>query len=383
MPEGVGPPAPGASDGAARVRAGLRERWRARSEPDGFLPFDRFMEIALYAEGLGYYARTRSPFGPDGDYYTAPRLTPLFARSLARYLAARLRAWGAPEGLHVVELGAGDGTLAELLLGEWSGPDRPFAGAEYWLLDRSETMRSRASAKASSAAAQAGIRLRTASELGELPVVRGAVLAHELFDALPLRRWERAREGWVELGARLDDRDVLVPARRATTTDPGPHGTARDGAELGEIREAAPLAAGLVRSVADRLGAGLFLIVDYGMERDELYRGHRHGTVSAVRAHHGEPDLLHDAGFSDLSAFVDFTTVREAAAASGLRLTRDERQAEALGRWGLPRVLEEAIARARSPEEEVRLRLAAKSLLFGFDRFRALEFEVRDRAGEG
>ncbi len=128
-----------------------------------------------------------------------------------------------------------------------------------------------------------------------------------------------------------------------------------------------------MREVADHLVRGVFLILDYGMEENELRRAHPAGTLAAVRSHRSLSDPLDRPGETDLSAFVNFTRVRAAARAAGWSELAFGRQAEALGRWGYPDVLAEELRRAKSPEEEVRVRLASKNLLFGFDRFQALE----------
>src|SRR5208283_6157400 len=106
---------------------------------------------------------------------------------------------------------------------------------------------------------------------------------------------------------------------------------------------------------------------------------HRSGTLTAVRRHRFVDDPFAEPGTSDLSVFVNFTRVRAAAARAGLREVAFRRQAEALGEWGFPRLLEEAIRAAPSTEAEVRTRLAAKNLLFGFERFCALELAPRER----
>ena len=143
--------------------------------------------------------------------------------------------------------------------------------------------------------------------------------------------------------------------------------------EGGVILEVSPMAEGLVREVADHLVAGLFLMIDYGMEETELLAAHPSGTLAAVRAASPRRGSIADPGESDLSVFVNFTRIRAAANAAGFIETAFRRQAEALGTWGFPQLLEEAIRSASSTETEVRIRLAAKNLLFGFDRFYALE----------
>jgi SAM-dependent MidA family methyltransferase len=121
------------------------------------------------------------------------------------------------------------------------------------------------------------------------------------------------------------------------------------------------------------------------MEESELLVAHPFGTLAAVRRHENVDDPFEEPGACDLSVFVNFTRIRAAAATAGFRELAFRSQAEALGAWGYPALLEEAVRSAPSAEAEVRLRLASKNLLFGFERFCALELApsgiVRGRPG--
>ena len=128
------------------------------------------------------------------------------------------------------------------------------------------------------------------------------------------------------------------------------------------------------------MARGLFVLLDYGMEETELWSAHPSGTLAAVRRHHSVNDPFGAPGSTDLSVFVNFTRIREACTAAGLVQLEFGRQAEALGRWGFPALLETELRAARSPEEEVRTRLATKNLLFGFDRFQVLELAAPESA---
>ncbi|MCI4367457.1 MAG: SAM-dependent methyltransferase, partial [Thermoplasmata archaeon] len=126
---------------------------------------------------------------------------------------------------------------------------------------------------------------------------------------------------------------------------------------------------------------GAIVLLDYGAEElDGPWNG-PHGTLAAVRGHQNAVDPFEAPGTCDLSAFVDFTRIRAAAARAGLKEVAYRRQAEALGAWGFERVLARTLARARGDEDAVRIRLAAKSLLFGFEGFRVLELGPGDGNG--
>jgi len=344
------------------------------ADATGFVPFDRFMETALYAPGRGRYARRPGPLGPSGDFYTAAHVTPLFGRTIAgriREVRARL---GAPSGFSVVEVGVGDGALAAAIVPELAG-----AAAEYIAVDRSEELLRPALERLAPVAHAAGLALRSARSLAEAGPVTGVVLANELLDALPARRLRWTGTAWSELGARRDggrwiaaERPAPAPVRDA----PAPEGLAP-----GQIFEYSPAAEAWVRELADHLAGGLAIVVDYGAGTEELLRGHPEGTLAAVRAHRPIADPFDRPGSADLSVFVNFDRLRAAARRAGLVELAFRAQAEALGAWGFPERFDAAVRSSGGGEAEVRLRLAVKNLLFGFERFRALELAAPASAG--
>ncbi|MFY9717832.1 MAG: SAM-dependent methyltransferase, partial [Thermoplasmata archaeon] len=201
--------------------------------------------------------------------------------------------------------------------------------------------------------------------------VAGVVIANELIDAMPARRlqWNGAR--WNELGVRVaHDRVEPAEAPRPDAVPPPP---LPERPEPGTIVEFSSSGEALVREVADHLTAGAFLLIDYGMSQAELLAAHPRGTLEAIRRHRSVADPLSAPGETDLSVFVNFDRLRAAAKAAGWIELAYRSQAQALEAWGFPEQFQEALTRTRSSEDEVRLRLAAKSLLFGFERFRVLE----------
>ena len=342
------------------------------ADRSGFLPFDRFMEIALYAPEVGYYDRPRSPLGPSGDYYTAAHVHPLFGRTLADRIGAVRTALGPRRPFRLVEIGPGDGSLAATVV-EALGPAGPSAVAtEVVLVERSPGLGAVAVDKVRSPAEKLGRPVRLVGSLGEIGPLEGVVLTNELFDAQPARRLKWTGTVWHELGVRVAGRRV-VPAE-SDEVPPVPPPMLPLPPEPGTILEYSPRAELLVREVADHLVRGELIVLDYGMEEEELLRGHPQGTLVAVRGHRTGLDPLASPGSVDLSTFVNFTRVREAARRAGLEVVSDRTQAEALDVWGLRGRLEEAVRAAGSTEAELRVRLALKNLLFGFERFRALEF---------
>ena len=342
----------------------IAERLRSASDASGFVPFDRFMDIALYAEGVGFYARAGPTLGPRGDFYTAAHVHPLFARSIGRRLTQVREALGDERPFSVVEVGPGDGTLAEGVIRALGPATKSGGPIDYVLLERSvPCARSRSSAPAplvrrpGSRSGPARVSQRTArSPVPFSPTKSWTPAARRL-------RWTGS--AWLELGARWEG-DRLVPAE-TTLTRPLSGMPLTPVPPPDTVVEVSPAAEAIVREVADHMARGLFVLLDYGMEETELWSAHPSGTLAAVRRHHSVNDPFGAPGSTDLSVFVNFTRIREACTAAGLVQLEFGRQAEALGRWGFPALLETELRAARSPEEEVRTRLATKNLLFGFD----------------
>jgi SAM-dependent MidA family methyltransferase len=356
----------------AEARAELLRRAGAEADPQGFLPFDRWMELALYADGVGYYARARSPLGPAGDFYTASHVHPLFAATFAERIHAIRTHLGADRPFTLFEVGPGDGTLFAGII-EALGPRwREDPVLRLALVERSGPLRSVALRRAQAAASPYGLAVQSADSVAAFGPFEGVVIANELLDALPARRLRWNGTAWQELGVRLTPHGLApaeVPLVAAVSPPPLPNGVPE-----GTVVEFSPAAEGLAREIADHLVAGVWLVDDYGMDEGELLRAHPEGTLATVRGHHPGSAPTDGAGEQDLSTFVNWTRLRSVAHAAGLRLIADHSQAEALGAWGFPRLFEAAVGRASTSEAEVRLRLSVKNLLFGFERFRILEF---------
>ncbi len=354
------PPGPLPEAELRRVE-GVRRRLESAAGTDGFLRFDRFLEIALYAPGLGYYAHPGLARGRAGDYYTAPGAHPIFGATLARRIRSEFDRLGRPEAFRIVEVGSGDGTLARDVRAAWPR-DRP--APEYLRIDPFASASE--GAEAPEAPDRAGPPL---SSLAELAPLVGVVLANELLDALPFRRRIRRDGRWRELVV-----EVAGTGLRWAESDAGPGlpGEPDSGVVEGSVMERSPVAEAWVRELADTLSEGSAILIDYGAEQSELL-GRPAGTLQAIRGHRVDEPPLANPGAADLSAWVNFTRLRAAARTAGLRETAYRSQAEALAEWGLEAVRDEAIRGAESAEAEVRLRLAVKSLAFGFANFRVLE----------
>ncbi|MGC2289789.1 MAG: SAM-dependent methyltransferase, partial [Thermoplasmata archaeon] len=177
----------------------LRRRLRAGAESDGFLTFDRFMEISLYDSGRGFYNRDATRFGREGDFYTASHVHRLFGATLAAHFQQIREREGSPSRFPIVEVGPGDGTLAGDIRASLGRPPFDAASWEYILVERSSAFRAAIEARLGTPT-PGEVPWRFGPSLGAIGPVRGIVLANELLDAFPFRRLVRADAGWAELG---------------------------------------------------------------------------------------------------------------------------------------------------------------------------------------
>jgi SAM-dependent MidA family methyltransferase len=339
-------PLPGA--GAQRASDALVSRIREEiSSTGGWIGFDRFMEMALYTPGLGYYSGGAPKFGADGDFVTAPELTPIFAQTLAAQ-ARQILAASAP---HVIEAGAGSGRLAADLLLELercgSLPE------SYRILDLSGELRERQQATLAERAPRLLPRVDWLDRLPER--FSGLVLANELLDAMPVHRvrwggeeqpgaiheigvaWQDGAFAWDERPAQ--DR-VLERARGIADEYQPP---------TGYVSEIGLAAADWTAVWGGILAHGVLLLIDYGFPRHEFYHPQRSGgTLMCHYRHraHGEPFFL--PGLQDVTAHVDFTAIAESGYEAGLDLLGYATQAAFLFNNGITDVL------ARIPVEDSR-----------------------------
>ncbi|MGI0133201.1 MAG: SAM-dependent methyltransferase [Thermoplasmata archaeon] len=334
--------------------------------------FDRYMEVALYGEGVGYYARSdRTPFGPEGDFYTAAHVHPLFARALARRLRSEFDRLGRPPTFRIVEVGAGDGTLGAGLLAALAPHVPPGRRWDYLWVERSAARREELARRRFESSVTDRFDVSVEESIVATGPFRGAVVGNELLDALPCRRFVWRSGRWAELGVRLGE-DGLDWAEVANPS-PVPPPTLPGGRREGAVIEVGVGAEAFLREVADHLAEGCAIFLDYGASERELIDGHPSGTLSAVRRHTQLSDLLDHPGDADLSVFVNFTRIRSAARTAGLHGTAFRRQSDALVAWGFPDLVAEARDSAQGDEGRLRVDLAAKSLLFGFENFHVLE----------
>jgi len=301
----------------------------ALARSGGWMPFDRFMDIALYTPGLGYYANTLAKFGlmphSGSDFVTAPELSPLFGRALAVAVDEALTHTGTHE---VWEFGAGSGALAAQLLGTLG--DRL---ARYTIVDLSGTLR----ARQQQALAAWGNKVRWVSELPD--AIDGVIVGNEVLDAMPVKLLARVGGQWFERGVARAPDGRLVHADQPTDLRPplevpGAHDY------LTEIHLPAEA---FIGTVAEHLGNGAAFFLDYGFPEAEYYHPQRHmGTIMCHRGHQSDGDALSDVGLKDITAHVNFTGIALAGQDAGLNVLGYTSQARFLLNCGLASFLEEA-----------------------------------------
>jgi SAM-dependent MidA family methyltransferase len=323
----------------------------------GWLSFERFMELALYAPGLGYYSAGSAKLGPGGDFVTAPEVSDLFGRCVARQCAAVLAVGGG----EILELGAGSGRMAGVVLRELAAlrvlPER------YAILEVSADLAARQREHLAKLPAALGERVVWLERLPERPL-KGVILANEVLDALPCRRVSWGNGGVAEVGVAMSeegfcdqsaaaDEALTVACEEITAALPAP---LPDGYTSEVCLRLTPWVLSLVQC----LSRGLMLFCDYGLPRRHYYHPQRvSGTLRCHYRQRAHDDPYINLGVQDISAWVDFTRVAEAAAEAGLVVGGFATQAAFLLSVGI----EALVAEARDTRERVRLAGEARRLL--------------------
>jgi SAM-dependent MidA family methyltransferase len=346
-----------ARDHSARLTTRIAERIRAAG---GWINFAEFMQLALYEPGLGYYSAGAVKFGEAGDFVTAPEISPLFSRCLAQQLAPLLS--DRPDA-DILEPGAGNGTLAVAVLRELASRDA--LPRRYRILETSAALR------AVQAERVAGLPPELAARVEWLDTwpaaLHGIVIANEVVDALPVRRFQIGADGIEEWGIELAG-SALRESRR-----PGDAAfTARVTARLGSLAdyppgycsELAEQAPAWLASLSEVLEDGLIVLFDYGFSRPEYYLPERaSGTLRCYYRHRAHENPLFWPGLQDLTAWVDFSALAHSAVASGLEVAGYTTQAQFLLAGGIDTLVTAATAAAAGPAEQAALAGGLRTLL--------------------
>jgi SAM-dependent MidA family methyltransferase len=327
-------PTPDARAHSERVAAHIREEIAASG---GWISFARYMELALYAPGLGYYSAGARKLGRDGDFVTAPEISQLYGQTLARQVRQVLEA-GFDE---VLEVGAGSGALAATLLGELERSGQ--LPRSYLILELSADLRERSR---DTLAAKVPHLLERVAWLNRLPPsFSGVVLGNEVLDAMP------AHVVRVQ-GGKFEEGGVGVKNGRLDWSWRVAAGTPLDAARAlnlpkGFRTEIQLAACGFIRSLGGVLEKGVAFFVDYGFPAKEYYHPQRkEGTLMCHYRHHAHADPFFLPGLQDITSHVDFSAIARAAREGGLELAGYTSQAQFLVNCGITEVM------ARTPAED-------------------------------
>ncbi len=312
---------------------------RSIARDGGWLPFDRFMAMALYAPGLGYYANHGRKFGllpqSGSDFVTAPELSPLFGRALARQVGQALRA---SETREVWEFGAGSGALAHQLLDALVGLGQ--AVERYTIVDLSGTLRERQRERL----APFGAKVQWVDALPES--MQGVIVGNEVLDAMPVQLLRFDGAQWLERGV-VAQGEGFGWADRPSVLKPPFDGASEDRSKSafapGTVTEIHPQAEAFITTLAERLTRGAAFFIDYGFPEAEYYHPQREGgTLMCHRAHLADTDPLVEVGAKDITAHVDFTGIALAAQNAGLEVIGYTTQAHFLINCGVMELLQGA-----------------------------------------
>jgi len=331
---------------------------------EGFISFQRYMELALYAPGLGYYAAGSAKLGEEGDFVTAPEISSLFSHALANAILPALKL---DSEQVILEVGAGRGRMAaDILLFMKKENQLP---KEYWILELSADLRERQKQTIEMLAPDLCDKVKWLDELPES--FSGIVLANELLDAMPVQLFQKKENDINEINvvwreerfcfqfcssfdARLIARVKEIESELETTLNSG---------YISEINFSAE---DWIKSIAERLRQGIIILMDYGFPRHEYYHaGRQQGTLMCHYRHRAHPDAFVYPGLQDITAHVDFTAMADAALEADMQVIGYTNQASFLLGAGLLELAVMDDSAALDPEHLKQMDVASQMELAG------------------
>ena len=361
------PPEPASSSPLARQ---LRKRIRQY----GPIRIDEFMRVALQDPEQGYYTR-KDPIGRSGDFITSPEISQMFGELVSMWMADIWLRAGRPAPVRVVELGPGRGTMMTDILRAACSIAGFREALRPVLVETGRTLVAR------QRKTLGGSGVRWVDAVDDVPDGPAFWLANEFFDALPIRQFVRARDGWRERCLGIGNSGILSWESGAIASLPAPLALALAWAKEGATAEWSPESERTMRCIARRVAdaGGAALVIDYGYRESELTRAGGCNTLQAVR-NHCPAAILEEIGDTDLSAHVNFSALSRVAAEEGALASPVVPQGRFLKALGLNRRAD-ALSRhqpasARAGIEEARKRLAEADGMGTL--FRVLAFRARD-----
>lgn len=347
-------PTPEQKEHSQQLRAAIVQ---AIQSAGGQIAFDQFMAMALYQPGLGYYAAGSQKFGAAGDFITAPEVSPLFAQSLARQLKQVMAELKEPL---LIEFGAGSGVLAADLLLELEVLESlPVA---YWIVEVSAELQQRQQNTIKQKCAHLFDKVVWLQQLPD-DAVEAVVLANEVLDAMPLIAFEKQK-------GRLFERKVAEtngqfnwllsdPAEKLQAAVAEIEASTEQSLPENYRSEYNPSIQPWLKSIDALISKGLVLLIDYGYDARQYYSNERlMGTMMCYYQHRAHDDVFFYPGLQDLTAFVDFTAVAEAAVNAGFDVMGYTTQAQFLFGCGLPEIFENKMSQLSEDNIRQQLHLA-------------------------
>jgi SAM-dependent MidA family methyltransferase len=321
---------PAAAEHGRRARGYLLEQIGAAG---GWLSFERFMDLALYAPLVGYYSGGAQKFGAGGDFTTAPEISRLFGACVAVQCAEILERFNATS---ILEIGAGSGRLAADVLGRLESLRK--LPRRYWILEISAELRERQREHIARHQPQLLERVQWLEQPPEEPF-DGVILANEVLDALPVARFRWHADAVEELGVQVVDGRLVPgwrPAGAAMADDCRRLSRAGGDWDDGYVSEYCPRLVAWTQAVTRALRSGAALWFDYGLPRAQYYLPERHdGTLLCHFRHRAHNDPFQWVGLQDITAWVDFTRLAEASRECGFQLAGFTTQAHFLAGTGI------------------------------------------------
>jgi len=311
----------------------------AITEAGGTIPFVEFMNKALYTPGLGYYSTSLRKFGAEGDFITAPEISPFFSQCLAKQCSQILAHF---DESVILEFGAGSGIMAvELLKALERLNSLP---TQYFILEISADLKQRQQITLQTQIPHLLERVQWLETLPNQPL-QGVILANEVLDAMPVHRFRLDEQDVSEFHIGLSEHPIetpfiwkVLPTREESLR--AAVETLRPTLPVGYVSEMNLALPAWIQSVAERLTAGLILLIDYGFPSREYYHPQRdQGTLMCHYQHHSHDNPLTLIGLQDITAHVNFTAIAESALTAGLHVSGYTNQANFLIACGLPELL--------------------------------------------
>lgn len=315
------------------------------------------MAMALYQPGLGYYAAGSQKFGVSGDFITSPEVSPLFAQSIARQVKQIMGELSQPV---LIEFGAGSGILAVDLLLELEAIDS--LPQQYWIVEVSAELQQRQQQRIKEHCSHLADKVVWLQQLPEQPV-EAVVIANEVLDAMPVVAFEKQKAQLFERTI-LEKNDAL-----AWALNPASEKLQTAVLEIESVIEQQlpenyrseynPSIKPWLRTLSGLLKKGLVLLIDYGYDAKEYYSAEREmGTMMCYYQHRAHDDCFFYPGVQDITAFVDFTAVAEAAFTSDFDVMGYTTQVQFLFGCGLAEIFENKMAQLKDDNVKQQLHLS-------------------------